>query len=94
MLTGCHAHLHHIQPSELPKVVQHAKDFGVGQILALGMDVETSKNALRLADLYEGVYAGIGIHPMMAHQVNNEDYEKIRELAIASKKVVCLGGGR
>ncbi|MFC1991034.1 TatD family hydrolase [Chloroflexota bacterium] len=91
MLTDCHAHLNSIEEEQLPRAIQHAKDFGVGQIIALGMDVEISKRVVKIADSYEGVYVGIGIHPVRAHEASEGDYDELRKLSLANKKIICLG---
>lgn len=91
MLTDCHVHFDSISAERLPRVVQHAKDFGVGQMIVVAKDVETSRHAVGFAESYEGIYAGIGIHPMRAHQASQPDYDSLRELVAPGKKIVCFG---
>ncbi|MFC1989738.1 TatD family hydrolase [Chloroflexota bacterium] len=91
MLTDCHFHLNRIRKEELPRVLQRAKDFGVGQIIAVGINLESSREAVRLANFYEGVYAGVGIHPGRAHEVSEGDYDKLGDLVTANEKIVCFG---
>ena len=91
MLTDCHSHFDSIPKEELPRVIQRAKDFGVGQIIVVGKCVRTSREAVQFTHLYEGIYAGIGLHPLRAHEVSEEDYEKLRELVHGNNKVVCFG---
>ena len=91
MLTDCHTHLDSIPKEQLPRVVRHAKDFGVGRIIALGMDSGSSGLAVGFANTYDGVYAGVGIHPMRAYDVAEGDYDKLKKLAVSSQKIVCIG---
>lgn len=91
MLTDCHVHFDRIPAERIPRVVQHARDFGVGRIILVSKCVSTSRQTLEFARQYEGIYAGIGIHPIMAHEAAEGDYDKLRELAATSNKIVCLG---
>lgn len=60
-----HAHLE-VLP-DLESVLDRAKESGVGKIITIGTDLESSKNAANLAVLRSkpglGVYATVGIHP-------------------------------
>jgi len=65
-------------------MVEHS----VGTV-TIGVDYETSKEAVALAEKYDFVWAGIGMHP----EDNKEeifDYEVYKTLA-ENKKVVCIG---
>lgn len=67
----------------------------------VGMDYETSKKAIEIAEKYnEGVYASIGLHPTdtVAEFLNIKDIqgeifdkEKYKELVKSSEKVVAVG---
>ena len=63
-LTDTHAHLgwHRFDPDR-DAVVERAVEAGVGRILTIGTDLESSREALVLADRYEIVHAAVGIHP-------------------------------
>lgn len=55
----------------------------------IGTDFETSKLAVEIADKYENIWAGVGLHP--ADNVEESfDISKYEELA-RGKKVVCIG---
>ena len=45
------------------EVIQSAKKAGVEKMIVVGTNLETSKNAIALAQKHEGLYASIGLHP-------------------------------
>jgi TatD DNase family protein len=91
MLTDTHIHLYNVTPETAARFIQHAKDFGVGKLIVMSIDIETSVQTLQYSQQYEGVYAGIGIHPKRAHEAVEDDYLKLKSMISANKKVVCFG---
>jgi TatD DNase family protein len=67
-------------------VVRRAQDAEVG-IINVGTNIETSKQAIILAEENEGMYAIVGLHPTYDEVF---DYEEMKKLAIHSK-VVAIG---
>ncbi len=91
MLFDTHCHLNDEQfAADLDEVVLRARDAGVRQILVPGVDVESSRRAVAIAEKYEGVYAAVGIHPEAAKDVPARDFDSIESLA-AHDKVVAIG---
>ena len=91
MLSDSHTHLEDYSPEELKCLVQRARDAGVGRIITAGTTIESSAAAVRIAESYPDVYAGVGIHPQEASQaVGDETYEGLRQLAMSSDKVVTI----
>ena len=67
----CHAHLE--QLDDLPISLQRAKEAGVLGIIGVGMDVESNKKALRIAEAHPRyVYPALGYHPW---QIKAEEVE-------------------
>lgn len=91
MLTDTHIHLHNVTREQAALLIQHAKDFGVGKLIVMSMDLETSRQTLQYAQAYEGVYAGIGIHPKRAHEVVENNYHELIDLVANNKNIVCFG---
>ena len=78
---------------DLEEVIKRAKAAGVTRIINFGGDFKTSNNAVRLTE-YEGLFAGVGIHPEEIDDVANmSESEFSYELAeLAQKnKVVAIG---
>jgi TatD DNase family protein len=71
-------------------VVERASAQGVGFILAVGSDLETSRKAIDVAGSFQGVYAAIGVHP---HEVKGVDSKTLPALASMAghSRVVAVG---
>ncbi len=92
MLFDSHAHLHFPEFSrDLDAVLRRAQEAGVSFILTVGTDVETSRQAVLLAEKHQGVYAAVGIHPHDAAKADEAAFEGILSLAGSSSKVVAIG---
>ncbi|MDA3860180.1 MAG: YchF/TatD family DNA exonuclease [Melioribacteraceae bacterium] len=72
------------------EVIKNALDSGVKYMLVPGTDIETSKQAIALAEKYESVYAAVGVHPHDTKDWDDTWIDEIRELA-KHKKVVAIG---
>ena len=70
------------------EVIKRALDESIFMI-CVGMDLETSKQAIELAQKHEGVWATVGLHP---NDNLNEKFEpeKYREL-LQQEKAVAFG---
>lgn len=94
-LADTHAHL--ADPSLLPEVerlIAAARETGVGRILAVGTELETSARCVELAGRIPEVYAAVGIHPgeaeRYAEALSGEVLADLRRLA-GCPKVVAIG---
>ncbi len=91
MLIDSHAHLQDRQFSQdLEQVMQRAVAAGIGKIVCVGYDYETSREAVALAQKYEQVYAVIGVHPHDANTLTADVISKLYSLA-RDPKVVAIG---
>jgi len=70
-------------------VVEKAKKAGVKKILTIGVDIETSKRAVEIANELKGVYATVGFHPHHSKKIGNIK-NQLKELA-RDNKVVGIG---
>lgn len=90
-LFDTHCHLNDEQfAADLETVLEAARAAGVPQILIPGVDVASSERAVQLAELHEGLYAAVGVHPEAAKDVPDAHFGAIRELA-QHPKVVAIG---
>src|SRR5574344_2348713 len=60
----------------------------VKYVINQGIDIETSKFSIKLAQKYDYIYAAVGIQPQEVYKL--ESAEEIKKLA-ASPKVVAIG---
>ena len=91
MLIDSHAHIQlNAFAADRESVLENAREDGVHSILTIGIDVETSRGAIRLAEQYEQIYATVGVHPHDAKEFNHETMDIFRVLA-AHPKVIALG---
>ena len=72
------------------EVIKNAISAGVKYMLVPGTDIETSKQAVELAEKYESVYAAVGVHPHDTKDWDDTWIDELRELA-QHKKVVAIG---
>ena len=91
MLFDTHAHLH--DPAfadDLEAALARAGAAGVGLVLTIGTDVESSREAVALAQAHPGVHAAVGIHP---HDAALADPGALADLArlAAAPEVLAIG---
>ena len=90
-LTDTHCHLDfHIFDEDREAVIEKARGAGLERILVPGIDLETSQNAIGLAERYPEVYAAVGIHPNSALSWEHSSVNELAELA-RHPKVVAIG---
>lgn len=90
-LTDTHCHLDFDRfNKDRAKVIARAVDSGVTRILVPGIDVVSSKTAVRLADEYTEVYAAVGIHPNSGKTWEHNTIKTLKTLS-QHPKVVAIG---
>ena len=67
-----------------------ARAAGVRRCINMGDTLESSKKAVELAHAYEGLFAGVGIHPEEAHELTADDDAQLAKWA-EDEKTVCIG---
>lgn len=86
-----HAHLHYPDyAADLPQALERAQAAGITRIIAVGIDLESSAQAVQLAERFPCLYATVGWHPTHAHQAPADLRPALRELA-QHPKVVAIG---
>jgi TatD DNase family protein len=87
--THCHLYFDSFK-DDLKEVLERARQAGVRRILTPGIDLETSRAAVRLADETEEIYAAVGFHPTELKTWKPECLNELRSLA-RHPKVVAIG---
>ncbi|MFQ3586501.1 MAG: TatD family hydrolase [Fimbriimonadaceae bacterium] len=90
-LTDTHCHLNLAEYFPDPDAeIERAKTAGVDRIVNVGIDLESSRRAVEIAERHEGVFAVVGWHPNSSHQMTADGLAAVRELA-GHEKVVAWG---
>lgn len=87
--THCHLNLNQFN-NDLEEVLDRAREAGIGRILVPGIDLETSRKAVDLADRYPEVFAAVGIHPNIGSDWQPDTLKLLEGLA-AHPKVAAIG---
>lgn len=91
MLFDTHAHLNAKEFNEdLEEVLTRAKDAGVSYMMVIGFDDETNKRAIEIASKYPNIYASVGFHPTIAHEVKDDDFVLLEE-QLNHPQVIAVG---
>jgi TatD DNase family protein len=91
MLIDSHAHLEMKEfDHDREKVVERARQAGVGFVITVGTNLALSRKAIELAERHENIYATVGIHPHDVVNTDNKTFDALLELA-RRKKVVAYG---
>ncbi len=89
-LVDSHCHIN-FDPlvSELPRILQNARDQGVAYLLCVSVNLEDFPQVLALAQTYPHIFASVGVHP--DHQDCREPtVEELVELA-QDARIVAIG---
>ena len=92
MLTDTHAHLDFPEfEGQLDAVIARAREAGVHRIITVGIDRESCRKSLAIAEKYDNVYAVVGLHPCNVLDEGAMDF--LGELPALAKhpKVVAIG---
>jgi TatD DNase family protein len=86
-----HAHLHYPDyEGDLPQALERAQAAGITRIVAVGIDLASSRRAVQLAERFDCLYAAVGWHPTHANEAPEDLRPALRELA-RHPKVVAIG---
>ena len=86
-----HCHLYiDSSPQKQDELVKEAVDNGVDTIICIGIDVESSRKSVELADKYESVFATVGLHPHDAKKFSDSFLKELHSLS-GHSKVVAIG---
>jgi TatD DNase family protein len=84
-----HCHLHMCDHDPVEQIVERARLSGVQRMTTIGIDVESSRESVRLADEF-GVFASVGLHPNDADSLDGSIEAELERLATAPS-VVAVG---
>ena len=91
MFIDTHAHLEMREfNDDREDVLKRAREAGVEYIVSVGTTIESSRDAVALAEKYDFIYAAIGIHPHEVKDILHPAFDILRHFA-QHKKVVAYG---
>jgi TatD DNase family protein len=91
MLVDSHCHLNDRKfDKDRDAVIQRAREAGLTAMVCIGYDVESSRQAVDIANSHDCVYAAVGVHPHDAKTLRPRDIQTLASLA-DSAKVVAIG---
>ncbi|HVN56480.1 MAG TPA: TatD family hydrolase [Anaerolineaceae bacterium] len=90
-LADTHCHLDfQAYDSDRDQVISRAWEKGVKWILNPGIDLQTSRDAIRLAEMFPGVYAAVGVHPNDGLSWDAGTLQELEKLA-GHPRVLAIG---
>lgn len=89
-MTLVDSHCHLDMMADPAAVVADARGAGVEQLVTIGIDLASSREAIDLAGAEPGVYATVGLHPHDAHRLDDAYLTMLEDL-ISRPRVVAIG---
>lgn len=90
-IVDTHAHLDFPELyQDLEGVFTRARERFVEHIITVGIDIKSSFKAVEIARSFSRISATVGVHPHAAHELSQEELNRLKELA-SEVKVVALG---
>ena len=90
-ITDTHAHLQWKSfDRDRSEVIKRAKQVSVSRVINIGYNIASSKSAVEMAQMYDGLYAAVGIHPHEAVSVSSSAVAQLLDLCTFGK-VVAIG---
>lgn len=92
MLFDTHAHFDdEAFKSDRDEVLKGLRADGVAYVMNIGSNMKTSKEALKIANKYDFVYASVGVHPCDTYNLTDDDMESLKQMALTNPKVRAIG---
>ena len=92
MLFDTHAHMDdRAFDTDRAELLRSLPEQGLALVMNPGCSLESSRNASRLSQEYDYLYAAVGSHPDAADEVNEEVLEEYRKLCKLNPKIKAIG---
>ena len=91
-LVDSHCHLYY-EPyvNDIQKTIDECKKNNINKLLSIGVDIDTSKKNIDLAEKYDEIYCTIGIHPNSTSKSKKKDLFELEKLIDSSDKIIGIG---
>lgn len=91
MLIDTHCHLNLLESFPDPAAsIAEAVQAGVEKLVVIGIDIESSRRAVELADRHKEVYASVGLHPNSASEYCSRTLADLEPM-LSHPKTVAIG---
>lgn len=91
MIFDTHAHYNdQAFDEDREKLIQSLPQKGIGLVVNIGADLESTTESIKLAETYPYLYASAGVHPSDTGELNDENLAWLKECT-NRKKVVAVG---
>ena len=91
MIFDTHAHYDDSAfDSDREAVLSSLFEKGIGHLVNVGADMNTSRASVELAQGHPFIYAAVGVHPSSAAELNEDTLEMLRQMA-THPNVVAIG---
>ena len=92
MLFDTHAHMDdRAFDNDREELLRSLPEQGLTLVMNPGCSLESSRNASKLAQEYDYIYAAVGSHPDAAEEVNEEVLDEYRKLCKLNPKIKAIG---
>ena len=92
MLFDTHAHMDdHAFDADREELLQSYPEQGIRLLMNPGCSLQSSRNAVALAEKFDYIYAAVGSHPDVADEVSEEVIDEYRKLCKLHPKVKAIG---
>ena len=92
MLFDTHAHMDdHAFDEDRAQLLSELPNQQISLLMNPACSLESSYNAVKLANEYDYIYAAVGSHPDVANEVNEEVLESYRKLCRENNKIKAIG---
>ena len=91
-LVDSHCHLYY-EPyiNNIKYTINECKKNNINKLLTIGVDIETSKKNIDIANKYEEIFCTVGIHPNSINKLNINDFVELNKIIKLSKKIIGIG---
>jgi len=92
MLFDTHAHMDdRAFDADREELLKNLPQQGIALLMNPGCSLDSSRNASRLSQTYDYIYAAVGSHPDAADEVTEEVLEEYRKLCKLNPKIKAIG---
>jgi TatD DNase family protein len=90
MFVDVHCHLNYDDYGDVDLLINKCVEKGIGKLVTVGFDIQSSLEGKRLAEKYSSVYFAAGFHPTELKKYKQGDLDIIKDLC-SHEKCVALG---